>query len=381
MIAPSRLLRSFVLFIPSRSAPLVRPVTLSKMLSAKSLFTLLVLSSASLADPSVPLKRQAGPEDPSASALTRVIPSPGAAPIPITKQYQALTSYVPILTVCPAAVYPTAAAAVINGSSSPVSACNTSYSPTVTTVCYTELPALISKATVTSCNQAITFSERLGYVIPTQSTLNQAAEASIATLTTYMVAPWQQLTAATPPSTSVTARVCNGDLTSSLTCTDSVVEPRSAVVTGTTTSTLPLKINANVQGPAKVIVPSTSFDVGPSQTTINLDTSYVTEQPIASTKVSYVAQMQGGSPITSSVAPAGGSATPLIGSTPAIGNVYTSGGSSQGPEVPESYSGSMFSGSITALMPSSVATTLSSEISTSTRTVTVNVTISTGSIG
>ncbi|KAL8829386.1 MAG: hypothetical protein Q9191_002051 [Dirinaria sp. TL-2023a] len=182
------------------------------------------------------------------TALTFFTPSSGAEPIPITSQSQLVTSYVPVLTVCPyapsfpalvtaaanaslpgntsvipsAATRPTAVASNVSGlyrrqaaassapyanSSAPTSyltSCSVSYTPTTTQICHTTLSPLASPVIpVTDCEQQITFSTDHGYtVIPGNRTVN------VQGLTTYYAAQWDDIATGVPQG-GIQKEVCS----------------------------------------------------------------------------------------------------------------------------------------------------------------------------
>ena len=178
------------------------------------------------------------------TALTFFTPSPGAGPIPITSQSQEVTSYVPILTICPfipstpalptlaantsfsaptapfpapsasdaSALYRRQAAATSatyandSAPTSYLSSCSVSYTPTPTQICHTTLSPLASPAIpVTDCTQQVTFSTDHGYtMVPGNVT------ASIRDLTTYYAARWDEI-ANGVPTQGIRKEVCSTD--------------------------------------------------------------------------------------------------------------------------------------------------------------------------
>lgn len=195
------------------------------------------------------------------STLTLFTPSPGADPIPITAQSQAVTSYVPIvgypsshlllpfqrskslqtglvshtqkphstspspapkrntktslpqLTICPlppslpssasASPLPHRLAASANTSLPPTN-CSTSYTPTATHICHTTLSPLASPPIpITACTQPITFSTNHGYTL-----LASNKTQPIIDLTTLYAAPWAALTAGIPTQ-GIQVQICS----------------------------------------------------------------------------------------------------------------------------------------------------------------------------
>ena len=184
------------------------------------------------------------------TALTLFTPSSGADPIPITSQSQLVTSYVPVLTICPyapsapalttiapntsrptntsvllysAATAPTApAASHISGlyrrqaaaspapyanatvSTSYLSSCSVSYTATTTQICHATLSPLASPVIpVTDCEQQITFSTDHGYtVVPGNRT------ADVQGLTSYYAARWDDIATGVPQG-GIQKEVCS----------------------------------------------------------------------------------------------------------------------------------------------------------------------------
>lgn len=176
------------------------------------------------------------------TVLTFITPSPSADPIPITALSQLVTSYVPQPTNCPpstivpplsgSSVNSSAASnltttapiatAVISGSpikrqqpsadypfyfnfslpdsTAPAPLLCTSYTPTVTPICYTTLfPLAAFPIPITACDQPVTFSTDHGYnLLPTAASHanhsgNGIAANRIHTMTSYWIAGWQNV--------------------------------------------------------------------------------------------------------------------------------------------------------------------------------------------
>ena len=165
-----------------------------------------------------------------------------AMPIRITKQMQYVTSFKPLLTLCPLAGVPLpsqpgfpasspltagangaiasllplrgilrrivdlAAEAVIPRQIANVSSCSVFWEPVPTPICHTTLSPLAAPLiTVSECHQSVTFSSQLGYSLASTAT----APPTVETLTTYYVAPWSDLSTGLVPTKSVVAEVCS----------------------------------------------------------------------------------------------------------------------------------------------------------------------------
>lgn len=204
--------------------------------------------------------------------------------------------------------------------------CTTIYSPTITMVCATTLTALVNKYTVSNCAQDLTFSTEYGYVlvtpmlsstsvptsIPTSmfydgpvtssnSTAMNATMAvtganvtatsrlfprgnsnatatitsgpSIETLTTYYLAPWQQLTAGTAPS-EVDLEVCRTFATNDSTeCVREYQVWSTSLVTMTGTTITSINISTTIHGISQVLVETFVANVTEQLTTFSLSTT------------------------------------------------------------------------------------------------------------
>ena len=157
-----------------------------------------------------------------------------AVPIRITKQMQYVTSYNPIVTICPLAGQPLpiqpslplpglpngtnptllstgilprspdlVGKAVLARQVANVTTCETFWEPIPTPICHTTLSPLAAPLIVVSeCHQSVTFSSQFGYVL--------ASGISAPTVvTTYYVAPWSELHPGSVPTKSVVAKVCS----------------------------------------------------------------------------------------------------------------------------------------------------------------------------
>ena len=188
---------------------------------------------------------RAGASTSTVTALTFITPSPGADPIPITSQVQVVTSYIPVMTICPLIITQTAPAlllptptlnatsrgtaasnaAVSSGASlhrrqavedpdapyanasiptSVLTACSVSYTPTTSTICHTTLSPLASPVIpITNCYQRVTFSTDHGYTLVAPSAsrngnISFTAAMTVQTLESYYVAPWQYIYTGVP---------------------------------------------------------------------------------------------------------------------------------------------------------------------------------------
>lgn len=195
-----------------------------------------------------------------ASTYTIVTPSPSASPVPVTSMSQVVTTYVPVLTLCPASRSGAGGAATgaqsiqarsigpygnytaapyQNATSAPAarSECVTEWSASRTTICETMLQGIATKIHVTECDQHVTFSSVFGYSLSTidpSDTTETGPVPTIQTVTTYFEAPWQSLTDGLTPS-DVTQRVCSPVPTNSEECVD-IHEVWSTIPTTITTT-------------------------------------------------------------------------------------------------------------------------------------------------
>ncbi|KAK0781521.1 hypothetical protein LTR91_013872 [Friedmanniomyces endolithicus] len=240
-----------------------------------------------------PRKVSASPTSLSSGVLTLVTPSPGASPVSVTMQSQIVTSYVPQFTLCelpPLAFLPTTPVPSARPTTAPYhnysismppgnGTCTTIYSETETMVCDTTLYGLATSYPVTDCAQDITFSSQYGYTLvpptPTGNISSNATQAhpsgtamiasatnatamitpapEIQTFTTYYLAPWQELTAATAPS-DVIRKVCQTLANGTEECITEYQVWHTSLVTKTATSTTTLNISTTIHGPSGVIV-------------------------------------------------------------------------------------------------------------------------------
>ncbi|KAK3072720.1 hypothetical protein LTR53_006302 [Teratosphaeriaceae sp. CCFEE 6253] len=248
----------------------------------------------------------------SVRVLTMITPSPGASPIAVTEQSQLVTSYVPQFTLCelpPLAFLPTTPVPSLKPSTAPYhnysistppgnGTCTTIYSQTATMVCDTTLSGLVTTYPVTNCAQEITFSSRYGYALVTSTSpangssngtsvfaTGTATNAtalitpapSIQTLTTYFIAPWQDLTAATAPS-DVIRKVCQTFANGTEECITEYQVWHTSLVTSMATSTVTLNISTTIHGPSGVMIWETMVaNVTELITTFSMMTTMETE--------------------------------------------------------------------------------------------------------
>jgi len=222
--------------------------------------------------------------------ITYVTPSPSASPIPITAQYQEVTSFVPMITVC--ALPPVA---YFSGSfSNPVSTgppylnysasvptdtgiCLTTYSPTVTPICFSVLDGIATQYTVTDCAQNITFSNNKGYeidYITSAATTSGSAHPSpsIRTVYTYYIAPWDELNTPGIPPEDVEKKVCTTYSNGTEICIGIIEAWYVETITMVTSTMTTIDLTTTVSGPAKVMIETWHMTVTGSETTLSLST-------------------------------------------------------------------------------------------------------------
>ncbi|KAK4543459.1 hypothetical protein LTR36_005602 [Oleoguttula mirabilis] len=249
--------------------------------------------------------------------LALITPSPGASPVSVTKQSQIVTTYVPQFTLCalppieffsvspvPSARPTTAPYQNYSISIPPGNGtCTTIYSQTETMVCDTTLTDLVTTYPVTNCAQEITFSSQYGYQLVTPTAVSNISSnatypspngtfpnatgiigtaiitpaPTIETLTTFYLAPWQQLTAATAPS-DVIKKICQTFDNDTEECITEYQVWHTSLVTKTATSTLSLNISTTIFGPSQIIVMETYVaNVTELVTTFSMSTTLETE--------------------------------------------------------------------------------------------------------
>jgi len=259
--------------------------------------------------------RQADPTDASALAtqaevLTYIMPSPGAVPVPVTEQSQIVTTYMPQFTLCdlpPVGFFPLTRPTTV-ASDAPFrnysmtippgnGTCETIYKTTATMVCATTLSDLTTTYTVSKCSQDITFSTQFGYVIATPTATakvtgnsttgpygNMSAmitpAPSIRTLTTFFLAPWQQLTTAGPPE-DVDLKVCATLANGTVNCVREYQIWKTSLLTINATSTVSVNFSTTIAGPSQLIVETFVANITKALVTYSMSTTmelqYVTE--------------------------------------------------------------------------------------------------------
>lgn len=252
------------------------------------------------------------------SVLTFVTPSPGAAAVPVTKQSQLVSSNVPVFTLCalppeaffPVTATPTQTTAPYRNYSISIppgpGTCTTIYSPTVTMVCATVLTGIDRMYRVTQCGQDITFSSDYGYVLATPSpALSTPTDTSgtaalitpaptIQKLTTYYVAPWQELTSAGPP-TNVDRKICAIYANGTEECVVEYYLWKTSLVTMPTSTVTSINLTTTIAGPSQLVVETFVANITEILTTFSMsttmeltysvetETTNITTRPIAST--------------------------------------------------------------------------------------------------
>ena len=271
------------------------------------------------------------------TTYTIITPSPGATTVPITQQYQVVDSYVPSITLCgmklepvtPSSLpspsgaprypngtarypyypvnatmsgaprvgtgysYPTAGSGGRYGNvstmnpvpSSTVSEwCETTYSPTKTTVCATTLTGIATQYPVIKCDQHVTFSSRYGYIVSDPAGVSDVAtlpadkQPPIVTQTTYYQAPWNALTSGDVPPhpTEVVCSTPVGGISS--TCVDIKLKWQTRTVSTVFTTTSDIDISTTITGgPGTVIVESFHAPITETETIFTLSTRMVLE--------------------------------------------------------------------------------------------------------
>lgn len=259
--------------------------------------------------------RQAEPTDvlalaAQAGVLTIITPSLGAVPVPVTKQSQIVTTYIPQFTLCdlpPVGFFPVPRPTTV-ASDAPFrnysmtippgnGTCETIYQTTATMVCATTLIDLTTTHTISKCPQDVTFSTRFGYVIATPTAAanltgnsttgpygNMSAmitpAPSIRTLTTFFLAPWQQLTTAGPPE-DVDLKVCATLANGTVNCVREYQIWKTSLLTINATSTVSVNFSTTIAGPSQLIVETFVANITKALVTYSMSTTmeleYVTE--------------------------------------------------------------------------------------------------------
>ncbi|CAD6569662.1 MAG: hypothetical protein ASARMPREDX12_002866 [Alectoria sarmentosa] len=205
-----------------------------------------------------------------------------ATPIRITEQMQYVTSYSPIMTMCPLAGQalplqsnfpvsgvPTAWAndtnatlplsgilprnpgladkSILPRETANVSTCSIFWEPIPTPICHTTLSPLAAPLIlVTACHQSVTFSSQFGYELAHGTT-----SPNVETLTTYYVAPWSDLSAGSVPTKGVIAEVCSSGRTD---CTTGKERWDTHVSEYTQVTKKTVSVHTTVVGPVTVII-------------------------------------------------------------------------------------------------------------------------------
>ena len=250
------------------------------------------------------------------NAIAYFSPSPAANPIPITEQNQIATSFAPQLTVCvlpPVAFVPYNETTnlnrtiLINSTTKELTepafvasipeadeVCSTFFKPSSTTICATILTGLATRATVTECDQEITFSSQWGFKLETpapqisdlmnSSVATIFASPTIQTLITYYRSPWQSLTAGNVPK-DVEVTICRMSPDGSR---EQCVEVRElwSVVPVIMTSTIlsEVEFTTVITGPAKIRVETIEMDISKDILEISLSTTLLLEYEFESWK-------------------------------------------------------------------------------------------------
>jgi hypothetical protein len=239
-----------------------------------------------------------------AGVLTIITPSPGAVPVPVTEQSQIVTTYIPQFTLCdlpPVGFFPVPRPTTIS-SDAPFrnisvtippgnGKCETIYKTTATMVCATTLSDLTTTYTISKCPQDVTFSTQYGYVLVTPTaTANLTGNStygamitpapSIRTLTTFFLAPWQQLTTAGPPG-DVDLKVCATLANGTVNCVREYQIWKTSLLTINASSTISVNFSTTIAGPSQLIVETFVANITKALVTYSMSTTmelqYVTE--------------------------------------------------------------------------------------------------------
>ncbi|KAF1354522.1 hypothetical protein EJ07DRAFT_62906, partial [Lizonia empirigonia] len=237
---------------------------------------------------------------------TVIYPSSDAAPVEVTSISQVVTSYIPEATWClgPALYFSSIAGAPFyNGSAnvtryeSGASSCGVEYSTTTETICATTLTGLVSKITVSECDQEITFSSECGYSLetptPTPATTSFSALITpapmVRRLMTYWLAPWQSLTAGDAPS-DVDVKICKVLDDGNMQCQRYQEVWEIVVVTSTVTTSYPVTFSKTLSGPGRLEFDSSTSYINSTtefislSKTLRLETEVTIESTRKSTK-------------------------------------------------------------------------------------------------
>ena len=169
--------------------------------------------------------------------------------------------------------------------------CETIYKTTATMVCATTLSDLTTTYTISKCPQDVTFSTQYGYVLATPTaTANVTSNStygamitpapSIRTLTTFFLAPWQQLTTAGPPE-DVDLKVCATLANGTVNCVREYQIWKTSLLTINATSTISVNFSTTIAGPSQLIVETFVANITKALVTYSMSTTiekeYVTE--------------------------------------------------------------------------------------------------------
>ncbi|KAF3004359.1 hypothetical protein E8E13_009783 [Curvularia kusanoi] len=249
------------------------------------------------------------PPPPPISTLTVIYPSSDAAPIEVTSISQVVTSFIPEATFCvgPALYFSSISGGPFtNGSAnvtqfiSGTTSCGVEYSTTTKTICATTLTGLASKITVSECDQEITFSSECGFSIETPTPTAASTSGcplitpapTVHKLHTYWLAPWQALTSAGTPPSSVDVKICTELNNGTQRCSRYQEVWEIIAVTSTLTTSFPVTFSKTVAGPGALIFDSSTSYINSTTTfvslskTLRLETEVTLESTGKSTKPS-----------------------------------------------------------------------------------------------
>lgn len=226
------------------------------------------------------------PPPPPPSTLTVIYTSPSAAPIEITSTSQVITSFIPLATFCvgPALYFSSISGGPFTNGSLNVTAyesgtvsCSTAYSTTTKTICATTLTGLANKITVSECDQEVTLSSEVGFALVTPSLTPASSNAAalitpcptVRRLNTYYLAPWQSITAGTPPS-DVDVKICTELGNGTQQCSRYKEVWEVIPVTSTSTFSLPVTFTRTIEGPGALIFDASTSYINSTTTIVNL---------------------------------------------------------------------------------------------------------------
>ena len=230
----------------------------------------------------------------STRVITWVTPSPSAKPIPITAQYQTVTSFVPKITLCalPPIAHVTGSFPNPGHSFPPflnysrivptgTGTCLTEYSPTVTPICHTTLAGLASRVTVSDCTQEITFLKDTDYELQyiTRPALLPRAIATpspspyVQRVDKYYIVDWDELTQPGVAPSEVEEKMCRSYPNGTEVCISNLQQWRVSTVTKIRTVTKIFDITTIVRGPVEVMVETLQATVTAKETVFSLSTN------------------------------------------------------------------------------------------------------------